>query len=352
MKILYGVPGEGMGHATRSKVIIEHLLKKHDVRIVSSAKAFQFLEKNFPGRVTEIKGFHFAFDEKKVSKAGTLMLNLKNLPSNLNHNIRKYFFLDKIFHPDLVISDFESFSYFLAKYHRLPLISIDNMQVMDRCKREIVVPSHERENARLAKAIVRAKVPSCDHYLISTFFDAEVIKSKTSVVPPIIRNEILKAKPTYGRHVVVYQTGTVLSHLIQVLKEVRDVEFRVYGSGKDERQDNVILKPFSEDEFLADFASAAAVIANGGYSFISEAVYLRKPVLSVPLEGQYEQFMNAAYIEKLGYGRHFDTMTSDAVKAFLYDIEIFRLQLSHYHQDGNRILLDRVDAVLEEVRGD
>ena len=25
MQILYGVPGEGMGHATRSKVIIEHL---------------------------------------------------------------------------------------------------------------------------------------------------------------------------------------------------------------------------------------------------------------------------------------------------------------------------------------
>ena len=31
MKILYGVPSEGMGHATRSKVIITHLLKRHEV---------------------------------------------------------------------------------------------------------------------------------------------------------------------------------------------------------------------------------------------------------------------------------------------------------------------------------
>jgi hypothetical protein len=28
MKILYGVPGEGMGHATRSKVVIDYLFQK------------------------------------------------------------------------------------------------------------------------------------------------------------------------------------------------------------------------------------------------------------------------------------------------------------------------------------
>jgi nicotinate phosphoribosyltransferase len=37
MKILYGVVGEGMGHATRSKVTIEHLIAKgHSVKIVVS----------------------------------------------------------------------------------------------------------------------------------------------------------------------------------------------------------------------------------------------------------------------------------------------------------------------------
>src|SRR6266480_3864517 len=37
MRILYGVVGEGMGHATRSKVVIEHLLERgHKVKVVVS----------------------------------------------------------------------------------------------------------------------------------------------------------------------------------------------------------------------------------------------------------------------------------------------------------------------------
>ena len=38
MKILYGVVGEGFGHATRSRTIIEHLSRSHDVLIVASAR--------------------------------------------------------------------------------------------------------------------------------------------------------------------------------------------------------------------------------------------------------------------------------------------------------------------------
>ena len=47
MKILYGVPGEGMGHATRSKVIIAHLLQNHDVQVLSSSRAYKFLNESF-----------------------------------------------------------------------------------------------------------------------------------------------------------------------------------------------------------------------------------------------------------------------------------------------------------------
>jgi UDP:flavonoid glycosyltransferase YjiC (YdhE family) len=41
MKILYGVPSEGMGHATRSKSVIQYLIaQQHEVCIVSSDRAF------------------------------------------------------------------------------------------------------------------------------------------------------------------------------------------------------------------------------------------------------------------------------------------------------------------------
>ena len=56
MRILYGVVGEGMGHATRSKVTCEHLVSKgHEVKIVVSGRAHGFLAKSFRD-VVEIDG--------------------------------------------------------------------------------------------------------------------------------------------------------------------------------------------------------------------------------------------------------------------------------------------------------
>jgi len=47
MRILYGVTGEGMGHATRSSVILEHLTKEHDVHVVVSGRARDYLAQRF-----------------------------------------------------------------------------------------------------------------------------------------------------------------------------------------------------------------------------------------------------------------------------------------------------------------
>nr|WP_245815338.1 glycosyltransferase family protein [Hymenobacter gelipurpurascens] len=185
MNILYGVPGEGLGHATRSKVVIAHLLEQgHQVCVVSSARAFQMLASNFPGRVHEIRGFHLAYRQLTVSKLRTAALTLRTAPENLVVNFRKYRELLCDFEPDLVISDFESFSYFFAKWKRLPIISIDNMQIISRAKLDIVVPAAERGNLTVARELVRAKLPRAQHYLVSTFFELPVIKERTTLVRP------------------------------------------------------------------------------------------------------------------------------------------------------------------------
>lgn len=350
MNILYGVPGEGMGHATRSKVMIDHLLKKgHDVFIVSSARAFTFLDKAFPGKVIEIKGFHFAYKNAEVSKTATFLANLKASGKNLVYNTGKKRLIERNFVPDIVISDFESFSFFFAKEHRLPIISIDNMQVMDRCMLDISISKEEKNNYRLAKAIVQVKVPGCDRYFISSFFDAQIKKKNTAIVPPIVRQIIQDAKSSTGKHIVMYQTSSSLKTVKEVLQQLPDETFYVYGMNMDQTERNVIFKPFSEAGFINDLASAKAVIANGGFSFISEAVYLKKPVYSFPIANQFEQWMNAAYIEKLGYGRHFDTLSADHLKAFLYDLPLFEKKLAAYKQNGNEVLFGELDEALKKL---
>ena len=338
MKILYGLPSEGMGHATRSKVIIEYLLQEHDVQVVTSDRAYSFLVQHFPNRVHEIDGFHLAYKNAVVSVSSTILMTLKNAPKNLLRNFNQYHDVVKNFNPDIVISDFESFTFFYAKLHRKPLISIDNMQIIDRAKLNIDIPSSEKANYLLAKNIIKAKVPNANQYLISTFFHPEIIKKNTTYIPPIIRTEIIQAKTTNKQHIVVYQTSSSQQNLIPVLQQLPQEQFFVYGFNKDEQHGNVILKSFSEAGFIKDFATAKAVMSNGGFSFLSEAVYLQKPILSVPIKNQFEQFVNASYIEKLQYGRHFSDFTADCIIAFLYDLEMYTSNLKKYRQLGNEEL--------------
>ena len=347
MNILYGVPGEGMGHATRSKVVIQHLLDAgHEVCVVSSSRAYQLLARTFPGRVHEIRGFHLAYKSLTVSKLRTAALTLRTAPENLLVNFRKYreLFGDQQF--DAVVSDFESFSYFFAKWKRLPIVSIDNMQIISRTRLDVTVPATERDNLEVARQVVRLKLPRSRHYFVTTFFPLPVIKPDTTLVPPIIRPEILAEHPTMGSHVLVYQSATTQGNLVPLLQGLPDQEFRVYGFNKEESHGNVQLKAFSEQGFIDDLASARAIITNGGFSLISEAVFLHKPICAIPIPAQFEQFLNAAEVEKLGYGRHFTGLTADNIKAFLYELSGFETALAGYHQNGNEELFQQLDDVL------
>jgi uncharacterized protein (TIGR00661 family) len=353
MTILYGVPGEGLGHATRSKVLIAWLLAEgHDVRVVSSSRAFTLLDKTFPGRVLEIKGFHLAYKKLTVSKSRTIGLTLRTAPEALQTNFRQYRQLLHGFRPEAVISDFESFSYFFAKLLRVPVISIDNMQIINRTHLDVTVPAAEREHYDLARYIVRAKLPRARHYLITTFFELPLrlrYAERTTLVPSIIRPEIQAARPSQGDYVLVYQSATTQEDLVTILQQIPGQEFRVYGFNKDETHGNVLLRPFSEAGFIAELAGCRAVLTNGGFSLISEAVYLHKPVCAVPIPAQFEQWLNAAEIEKRGYGRRFEAITAANVTAFLADLPTYEAALSAYQQSGNDVLFERLRELLAEL---
>ena len=81
---------------------------------------------------------------------------------------------------------------------------------------------------------------------------------------------------------------------------------RVYGMRggpeADQVDGNLEYRPRSGDGFVEDLRTARGVVTGGGFSLLSEAVYLGKPVLSIPLRGQFEQLMNARYLERDGYG--------------------------------------------------
>lgn len=353
MKILYGVVGEGMGHAMRSRVILEHLISHdHEVEIMASGRAVDFLSKRFDG-VNRIHGLHMIYEENQVRIGKTALSNVLGGATGIPKNIAAYFELFTSFRPQAVISDFESWAYLYAKTHRLPILSIDNMQIINRCTLpEPIIEGHTAE-FQLTKTFIKSKLPFCDEYFITTFFRPPVRKEKTRLFPPILRPEILNANRRAGAHLLVYTTGEGNQSIAESLRRT-GLECRIYGMKRnlteEEVDGNLRYQPFSEDKFIDDLASSRAVIAGGGFTLMGEAVYLRKPMLAVPLARQFEQVLNARYLELEGYGRYAESLDDPkTILDFVAALPKYEAKLERYTQDGNKSILGALDEWLDKA---
>ncbi|HKQ69310.1 MAG TPA: MJ1255/VC2487 family glycosyltransferase [Polyangiaceae bacterium] len=352
MRILYGVVGEGMGHATRSKVVIEHLVEYgHKVKIVVSGRAFQFLKKHFPD-VVEIRGLTIKYAKGAMDRDASLLRNALMSPAMLFQNAASYIDDVRHFDPKIVFSDFDSYAYFFAKRFKLPIVSVDNQQIIHKCKHEDVITKGVETDYRATRAFVKAKLPGCDHYIVTSFFTPPIrakFREVVTIVPPILRTEILEAKATRGEHVLVYQTSTSDKTLISGLNKLPKQKFIVYGLRRDAVQGNCAIRNFSEQAFADDLASAKAVVTNAGLSLIHEAIYLQKPIFSVPVQHQFEQEMNARYLEEYGYGLAAARLDHEVLGAFLNQESRYVRALKHHQQKGNDVLFRKVDRLLADL---
>lgn len=356
MRILYGVVGEGMGHAIRSKVIIDHLIKEegHEVEVVVSGRAFEVLEKLFP-EVHKIWGLTMTYKDNEFKAIQSVLTNAKKSLSGIPENIRQYVEVTRNFDPECVISDFDSWSYLYAQGHHLPVICVDNIQMMARCRHPKEFIKANEPDFTVFKNFVKGKLPGCLHYYITTFFYPEVSKDRTTLVPPVLRKNVLNAQRSKGEHILVYLTSDSAESLIETLKQL-DREFKVYGHRRDLSEPavdgNLTFCPFDETTFVQDLSSCAAVFANGGFTLLGEAVYLNKPVLSIPIKAQLEQVLNAYYIEQLGYGYTSDELDVQTARFFLENLPKYEESVSKYEQeDGNQKLFTLLDEQLDRIAG-
>ncbi len=349
MRVLYGVNGEGMGHATRSEVVIGALMKNHDVRVVTSGAALRHLSDRLP-RVEEVFGYTFAMGEGQIRRWQTVLLNVRLARHEMPDTLRHWISLVDDWKPHVVISDFEPLSGMYARWTRTPLLAVDNINMIDRCRHDREIIGSEREDYVIARAVTRSMVPHAFEYFVTTFFQPPLLRTRTTLVPPIVRPEIARAESEYGDHLVVYSSGE--KRLLDALHS-SGAKCLVYGmrGGPDEvtTDGNLEFRPPSNEGFVEALRTSRGVIAGGGFSLLSEAVYLGKPVLSVPLRGQFEQLMNARYLARLGYGVCAPRVTEDTLSDFLGRLPEFEEKLAAYEQVGNSVALRLIEQKAEET---
>ena len=200
---------------------------------------------------------------------------------------------------DLVITDFEPLTCHIGHKKHLPVISIDNQHCLTNAV--VSYPKKYRRDAAAAKIVTKLMTPRANAYLVISFFKAPIRKRNTFLFPPLLRREILDATPSEGDHVLVYVTSPAPA-LAKLLNQVR-CKFIAYGFGREGVEGNIAFKKPSLEGFFSDLVSARAVIANSGFSLVTEALHLGKPYLAVPVSHQFEQIFNAYWLQKSGYRR-------------------------------------------------
>jgi uncharacterized protein (TIGR00661 family) len=345
VRILYGVCGEGMGHAQRSLVVADHLAHQgHNLRFVCArGRAFDAIAARYPDRVYEVAGLETVMFGNRVDPALTIA-----------YNAVKQWALSPWCHlslaariappPDVVISDFEPFTARYASALSLPLLAVDNIAFLTRCE----LPPRMAPGA-LMRLAVDHMVPGADHYFVTTIAWAPISKVRTTLHAPIVRSEVLAERRNVrdGDHLTCYFNDKAdARERVRELSQI-GVDVHLWGIDRELSSGRVTCMGHDPLGFPRDLATSAAVVGGAGFTLLSEAIALGKPVLAVPFAGQGEQLSNARFVEALGIGRSGEAMTPELVRNFLRALPRYRRELAAgTPHDDNRELLSALDRTI------
>jgi uncharacterized protein (TIGR00661 family) len=319
-----------MGHATRSKAVIDHLKGNHDIHVTAGVGAYRYLSRHVDN-ITELDGLHLWYRNNKLRPYYSAFRNLLRIKTNIQSLIKTKRII-KEFKPDVIISDFTWSATWLARWFNIPLITVDNNRLLAKCW--VSYPFRfalGRWNAMFAAYAIQ---PKSKFHIVTTFFRPPIHARYENVVLVDVpqRKEVIRHTPKNGGHILVYQTHTGDENLFHELQHI-DRPFIVYGTDKVGKQKNLHFKPFSEEPFFQDLASADAVIMNGSLLLMSEALYFKKPVLSLPVKGQFEQELNALYLDRLGYGMFSEELSRRSIEAFFTNAKKYENNLKSFNPD-------------------
>lgn len=352
MRIAYGIHGYARGHASRALGILPQLAH-HEILILAGGDAYTLL--SLAGfSVQEIPTFRYVYRKcpTKYSKISTIVDNLPLLRDLLLSG-PFYNLISKTirsFEPDLVISDSEPWTQRVANEEKVPLLSLDHYGLYAYCDWDM--PAYYRLQKGLASAVYKTYMGNADRIIVSSFYPANPKDKRVFVVGPIVRNEVKRATPTRGDHLLVYLNNGPdrFAREFESCLIESGYKLHVYSTGKTGDLQNLTFLPVDPIGFVRDLASCRAVICSAGNQLIGETLWLRKPVLAIP-EDTIDQRLNALGIETIEVGMTacIDEITTTTLECFLKNEQAYAENCKKYARDSSGEVATMVNRFLDEI---
>lgn len=351
-KILYSMCGEGRGHATRVRAVVEMLRGACDFVLYAPGDAFDVLDPLYAEsdiRVERIEGLRYYYNSANNNvdylqtgyQAARYFMELRKLVDRLCLSIAQET-------PDLVITDFEPALPRAARRCGVPVLSLDHqhfLMVSDFSD----MPADIRFYVAVMKSFMKTVPIEAEQHIVSSFFFPKLLTRYRRVkqIGVLLRSEILSANPVIKDHLIAYFRREVTPQIIEELRAL-GVPVHIYGTGNLGRVENLWFKNMGNRAFVEDLATSRGLVCTAGNQLVGEALHLNKPVLALPEPGNYEQLLNGLHVEKIGVGmcKHFHETDCRVLREFLDNIDRYREAIVPERFNGNREVIRTIGSFL------
>lgn len=283
MKILYAIQGTGNGHVSRAREIIPHLAKHGDLDVLISGTRSE-VDVNYPVKY-HLHGWSFTFGKKGGIDMWDSWKNMRTfrlLKDVWNFPVNNY---------DLIINDFEPVTAWACKLRGKHCVAMSHQAAYLSPK----TPRPEKRN-HFVEWVFRNYSPAEEK--IGFHFE----RYDDFIHTPVIRSEVRRLQPQNLGHVTVYLPAHDDKFLVPYFTKINGVKFEVFSKHTKEayRVDNTFVYPITSDAYTKSLEGCMGLITAGGFEAPTEAIFLNKKVMVVPMIGQYEQQCNALGAKRAG----------------------------------------------------
>ncbi|MBI3521420.1 MAG: glycosyl transferase [Bacteroidetes bacterium] len=283
MKIFYAVQATGNGHISRAQQIYPYLKNFGDVDFFVSGNNANL---KFPLPIKyRSKGCSLHY-----SKCGGLNYSgiIKNIKPWMMYKDASSLPLEKY---DVIINDFDFITSLACKLKKLPSVQLGHQASFQ----SDATPRPDK------RSLVGEKI--LKHYAHATNHIGFHFQSYDSfILPPVIKEEFIGAKVSDLNHVTVYLPSFQQHCLLAAFNKLKHIHFHWFLDGIESirTESNITYYPIDQSLFNKSLLSCHGLITGGGFETPSEALYLGKKLISIPIRNHYEQQCNAAALKKMG----------------------------------------------------
>ncbi len=303
--ILFFINGEGLGNSTRCHAVIQKLLRnKVNIGIVAAKNSFwYFSNKKLPINIYQIDQMSYHISEDgKINTFKTLFKTFQSLKIYKN-NLNKIKNIIEEFRPNIIITDSNYVFNFLNKF-QIPIISLNNSCLtIAEYKKQSNIPNSIKPHYFFIEKL--------DYFYHSKFPDLTISCGITSKEKKQFKN-FCQISPIYREG--LFEKENIKKKICMIMLSGAS-NFKKYIDLSFIDDDIIFLNPHANYKNLINFKTypkthdnldllntADYFIINSGYSAITESLFMKKPVISIPMTNHSEQWLNAKKVEDERYG--------------------------------------------------